>query len=168
MTVDVVTVLNSSFGNNRLRFHGNGAMPDDLERRINMAGGVSRHPGKIDLLVNGVPGKRIVLKTSTTVELSSEFSAAVVQGPGVIVADSDLTGITRWREAEPAGCPPAARRSWSRSVRSPLNESVAPACPLGVPADRGQQLVGRAALRNVVHGTGVPHGLSAFRVVEHR
>jgi hypothetical protein len=93
--VDVVTIANSSFRDNRLRFHGNKAMPDYLETRINLVGCTFSHPGRMDLVLNSVPGKRIVLKTSASMELSDKFAASVVPGPGAITVESDLTGLKK-------------------------------------------------------------------------
>lgn len=93
--VDVVTIVNSSFRDNRLRFHGNKAMPDYLETRINLVGCTFSHPGRMNLVLNAVPGKRIVLKTSASMELSDKFAASVVPGPGAITVESDLTGLKK-------------------------------------------------------------------------
>lgn len=93
--IDAVTIVNSSFRNNRLRFHGNKAMPDYLETRVNMVGCLFQHPGRMELVVNSVAGKRIALKTSSSMELSGAFSAVVVPGPGVIAVESDLTGLKK-------------------------------------------------------------------------
>jgi hypothetical protein len=49
----------------------------------------------MDLVVNTVPGKRVVLKTSGSLELSEKVSAAVSPGPGAITVESDLTGLKK-------------------------------------------------------------------------
>lgn len=93
--VDVLTICNSSIRNNRINFHGNNAMPDYLETKINIYGCVFNMHGSMDLVTNSVPGKDILLKTSSNLELYNDFSAKVIPGPGVIRVDSDLTGLKR-------------------------------------------------------------------------
>lgn len=91
--VDVVTILNSSFRNNPIRFHGNNAMPDYLKTKVNLVGCIFNYPGKFDLLVNTVTNKFIALKTSASVEVSEKFFAAVNPGGGSVSIQSDLTGL---------------------------------------------------------------------------
>ena len=93
--VDVVTIVNSSFKENRIQFVSNKAMQDYGKTTINMIGCNFGHPGKMDLVVNQVPKKAIVLKTASSVELSDRFSAAVVAGEGKISLESDLTGLRK-------------------------------------------------------------------------
>lgn len=93
--VDVVTIMNSSFRDNSINFHGNQAMPDYLKTRINIFGCVFRYPGMMNLVVNSVPNKAVALKTSNNVELSGDFSAKVISGGGSITVDSDLTGLKK-------------------------------------------------------------------------
>ncbi|MDB6017468.1 MAG: hypothetical protein JWR19_1957 [Pedosphaera sp.] len=88
--VDVVTIMNSSFRNNSINFRGNKAMPDYLKTRINIFGCVFCQPGKMDLVVNSVPNKKIELKTTANIKLSDDFSAGVISGGGKITIDSDL------------------------------------------------------------------------------
>jgi len=93
--VDVLTITNSSFKNNRINFHGNKAMPDYLKTKINIIGCVFNQKGIMDLVVNSVENKEIFLKTSSNIELSDDFSAKVVPGPGKIMVESDLTGLKK-------------------------------------------------------------------------
>jgi hypothetical protein len=93
--VDVVTIVNSSFRNNSIRFHGNKAMSDYLKTKVNMAACVFNGRGKMDLLVNSIPKKIISLKTSASVEMADDFSAAVVPGGGTITVESDLSGLKK-------------------------------------------------------------------------
>ncbi|MBI5770931.1 MAG: hypothetical protein HZA93_24345 [Verrucomicrobia bacterium] len=93
--MDVLTIVNSSFRNSRINFHGNKAMADYLKTKINIHGCVFNQPGAMDLVTNSVPGKQIVLKTSGNLELHDNFTARVVAGPGTIVVDSDLTGLRK-------------------------------------------------------------------------
>ena len=93
--VDVVTIVNSSFKENRIQFVSTKAMQDYGKTTINMIGCNFGHPGKMDLVVNQVPKKAIVLKTASSVELSDRFSAAVVAGEGKISLESDLTGLRK-------------------------------------------------------------------------
>jgi len=93
--VDAVTILNSSFRNNSIHFHGNEAMPDYLPTQVNLIGCVFRQAGAMDLLVNSVTNKVIALKTSASVQISDHFSARVISGGGNIAVDSDLTGLRK-------------------------------------------------------------------------
>lgn len=91
--VDVVTITNSSLRNNRINFHGNHAMPDYLETKVNMVNCVFNYPGTMELLANSVANKVISLKTSGSTEVSKNFSAKITLGGGKITVQSDLTGL---------------------------------------------------------------------------
>ena len=93
--VDVVTIMNSSFRNNRIHFHGNNAMPDYLKTSINIFGCAFNYPGTMELVVNSVPSKAIALKTSANIAPSGDFSATVIPGNGTITVDSDLAGLKK-------------------------------------------------------------------------
>jgi len=93
--VDVLSIANSSLRDNRISFVSNNAMSDYGKTRINMTGCVFGKPGKLELVVNKVPRKIVSLKTWGSIELSDNFSAAVVPGEGSIVVDSDLTGLRK-------------------------------------------------------------------------
>jgi len=93
--VDVVTVVNSSLRDNRIRFVSNKAMPDYGKTIINLTGCVFNQPGAMTLLENGVTNKVITLKTSASVETSEKFSAKIISGGGNISVDSDLTGLRK-------------------------------------------------------------------------
>ncbi len=91
--VDVLTVSNSTVRNNRISFLTNKAMQDYGRTRINMVGCVFSHPGKMNLVVNQIPGKEITLRTAGSIEVSDDFSAATLGGEGKIRVESDLTGL---------------------------------------------------------------------------
>lgn len=93
--VDLVTIANSTLRQNRIAFLSNKAMTGYLKTRVNMTGCVFAAPGKLQLIVNSVPGKAIALKTGASSELSDAFSAEVVPGQGTIAVDSDLTGLRK-------------------------------------------------------------------------
>ena len=93
--VNLVSFANCSFRNNRINFHGNKAMPDYFKTKLNLVGCVFNQPGKMDLVVNSVPNKQIVLKTSGSMQLADDFSAQVVPNGGTITVDSDLTGLRK-------------------------------------------------------------------------
>ncbi|MEI6193595.1 MAG: hypothetical protein WCS42_04620 [Verrucomicrobiota bacterium] len=93
--VDVVRIVNSSFRNNRIYFHGNKAMPDYLATKINILGCVFNQPGPMELVVNSVTNKVIALQTSANLEVSEKFSAAVISESKKIQVSSDLTGLKR-------------------------------------------------------------------------
>lgn len=93
--VDVLTITNSSFRNNRINFWGNKAMTDYEKTKINLIGCVFNQKGVMDLVTNTVDGKEIELKTSASMEYYDEFSARVVPGNGKITVESDLTGLKK-------------------------------------------------------------------------
>lgn len=93
--VDVLTISNSSFKDSRILFHGNKAMPDYLKTKINIYGCVFNKKGPMNLLINSVDNKEILLKTSSNIELYDDFSANVIPGNGKIIVESDLTGLKK-------------------------------------------------------------------------
>lgn len=93
--VDVITISNSSFKNNRINFHGNKAMPDYLKTKINIYGCVFNQKGTMVLVTNSVENKEILLKTSSNIELYDDFLAKVIQDNGKIIVESDLTGLKK-------------------------------------------------------------------------
>ncbi len=93
--VDVLTICNSSFKNNRIYFHGNKAMPDYLKTKINIYGCVFNQKGIMELVTNTIDNKEVLLKTSSNIELYDNFSAKVDPGNGKISIESDLTGLRK-------------------------------------------------------------------------
>jgi len=101
--VDVVTIVNASFRDNRIHFRGNQVMPDLGTSKLNLIGCVFRHPGTMDLVVNDVANKVVMLKTTASVELGDEFSARIIPGDGTICVESDLTGLNQPRPGGRSG-----------------------------------------------------------------
>jgi hypothetical protein len=93
--VDVITISNSSFRNNRIVFLENKAMINYLKTQINIYGCVFNQNGQMDLLINKVEGKQILLKTSANLQYYDNFFANVAAGKGIITIDSDLTGLKK-------------------------------------------------------------------------
>jgi hypothetical protein len=93
--VDVLSIVNSSLRNNRILFLTNQAMQDYGKTRINMSGCVFGKAGKMELLVNRIPGKAISLKTAGSIEMADDFVAEIVTGGGSIAVDSDLEGLRK-------------------------------------------------------------------------
>ena len=91
--VDFVSITNSSFRNNNIKFISNKAMTDYLKTSINIQGCSFSSRGIFELLNNQIEGKSIYLKTSGSVELEETFSAKINAGKGNIKVDSDLTGL---------------------------------------------------------------------------
>ncbi|MCC7495111.1 MAG: hypothetical protein IT204_22375 [Fimbriimonadaceae bacterium] len=91
--VDVLTVVNSQFGDTPIRFHGNRAMDDYGRTQVNLIGNTFTHGGPFDLLLNSVPGKRVRLRTAHSTVLGAGFAARVDAGPGQVEVASDLPGI---------------------------------------------------------------------------
>lgn len=91
--VDVVSIVNSSFKDNRIFFYGNKAMPDYLKTKLHFNGCVFNHPGEMTLVENRVEHKSISLKTCASMEVQDDFKARIEPGPGCIHTDTDLTGL---------------------------------------------------------------------------
>ena len=70
-------------------------MPDYLPTRINIIGSVFQRKGPMELLVNGVPGKEVILKTFSNMPLWKEFEARVLPGDGKVQIESDLPGLRK-------------------------------------------------------------------------
>jgi len=99
--VDAVTIVNSSFQDNVIRFVNNKAMKDYGPTTINLHGCTFNYAGKMELVNNAIPGKVITLKTSANAETSDQFSATVDSGGGKIIVDSDLPGLKLADSATP-------------------------------------------------------------------
>ncbi|HVU47192.1 MAG TPA: hypothetical protein VHD85_13765 [Terracidiphilus sp.] len=93
--VNAITVANSMLHNNHILFQNNGATADYGPTWINMIGCIFSSRGPLQLLINKVPNKRIVFRTSDSVETSDDFSASIISGEGNISTDSDLPGLKR-------------------------------------------------------------------------
>lgn len=93
--VDAMTITNSTLRNSRIAFYSNKAMRDYGTTRINITGCIFAHAGPLQLLVNKIPGKNILLKTTGSLETSDKFSASIVAGGGNIVVESDLPGLSK-------------------------------------------------------------------------
>jgi len=91
--VDVLTITNSSFYNNTIRFTGNTALEDYLKTQINFSGCVFKHNGEMILIANSLNRKNVTLQTASNTVLSDHFKAVVVPGKGQIVVESDLPGL---------------------------------------------------------------------------
>jgi hypothetical protein len=93
--VDVISIVNSSFGENGIVFHGNGIIPDFLPTAISMLGCTFNAKGSMTLIKNSVDGKKITLKTAAGIEVHDGFSARVTPGNGQISVVSDITGLNQ-------------------------------------------------------------------------
>ena len=93
--VDRVTLINCSFRNNAIRFVSNKAMSDYGTTTISMVGCSFNYPGRMDLVINQVPGRVIDLQTTASVKTPDNFVAAIVEGGGKIQVNSDLPGLGR-------------------------------------------------------------------------
>ena len=91
--MDVLTISNSSFRNNAIRFKTNNAMKEYSKTKINLYGCTFNYNGPMDLVVNEVNQKEIEIKTSSNMEYHDEFTANVVPGQGSIRTHSDLKGL---------------------------------------------------------------------------
>lgn len=91
--VDSITILNSSTRNSTLRFIGNKALSDFGRTHLTLIGCRFENEGPLTLVTNHVPGKRVSLKTSSSIVQRDSFTAKVEAGPGAISVDSDLPGL---------------------------------------------------------------------------
>jgi hypothetical protein len=91
--VDLITISNSSFKNNRIGFYENKAMKDYLKTIIAINNCVFQHKGEMEFFVNKVDGKKVDLRTTGSIELDAAFSAKLIKGNGEIYVSSDLTGL---------------------------------------------------------------------------
>lgn len=91
--MDVITITNSSFRNNSISFLSNDAMKDYLVTKINMIGCVFNYGDEMDLIINEVDNKKIVLNTACSIEYHDSFKAKVLAGSGNVIINSDLTGL---------------------------------------------------------------------------
>ncbi|MDR3246424.1 MAG: hypothetical protein LBT50_08330 [Prevotellaceae bacterium] len=92
--VDVITIIASSFAENGIRFHGE-ALPGYETTKLNLLGCVFNKQGVMTLINSNVEHKKIVLKTTASIEMQAGFSAKVIEGKGQITVNSDLTGLTK-------------------------------------------------------------------------
>jgi hypothetical protein len=93
--VDLVTISNSTIGNNNIKFISNKAMTDYLKTNLLIYGCSFTHNGQLELLTNGVSGKIIHLKTFGNVALQDGFLAKIQNNGGQITVDSDLKGLKK-------------------------------------------------------------------------
>ncbi|MBK9490980.1 MAG: hypothetical protein IPO07_20935 [Haliscomenobacter sp.] len=91
--VNMVTLSNCHIRNNRIHFLSNKAMRDYLKTSILIYGCNFEHQGPMDLLVNAVEDKVVLLKTFGNVALYDDFLARIVGGKGKMVVESDLPGL---------------------------------------------------------------------------
>jgi hypothetical protein len=91
--VNVITISNCQIRNNPIHFLSNEAMKDYLKTSILIYGCNFDFPGPLDLLVNSVKDKSVLLKTFGNVFLHHNFSAHLVAGQGQIEVASDLPGL---------------------------------------------------------------------------
>ena len=91
--VDVIRIYNSSLKDNRINFYENKAMSDYGKTSINITNCTFNYKGVMELVVNTVKGKKIILSTSANVENDDNFSAKIVAGSAAIKIESDLTGL---------------------------------------------------------------------------
>ena len=91
--VNMVTLSNCHIRNNRIHFLSNKAMRDYLKTIILIYGCNFEHQGPMDLLVNAVENKEVLLKTFGNVALYDDFLARIVGGKGKMVVESDLPGL---------------------------------------------------------------------------
>ena len=93
--IDVLTISNSSFQNNSIRFHGNQAMEDYQKTRINMVGNVFHKKENWVLITNTVKNKEIEIKTSASMIMHDRVNITAEQGPGKFTIDSDFLELSK-------------------------------------------------------------------------
>jgi hypothetical protein len=91
--IDAVTITNSTFRNSPICAGGDREVDDHGSTNISLVGCTFAATGDSTLLANAVAGKKIKLKTSASIVLSENHSAAVDAGGGSITTNSDLPGL---------------------------------------------------------------------------
>lgn len=86
--VDVISIVNSSFGKGGIRFHGNQAMTDYLPTKISIQNCIFNAQDSMCLIKNDVPGKQIFVRTITTAQ-QDNLKVYSTAGPGVITKLQD-------------------------------------------------------------------------------
>jgi hypothetical protein len=91
--VNLITIANSSFRQNMIKFTSKKAMTDYLKTSILVYGCSFGFDGSMDFIRNEVSGKVINLKTFGNIILNKNFSAKIAGDASNIQMDSDLTGL---------------------------------------------------------------------------
>lgn len=87
---DFITITNSKFKNNGIRFDHSIDFDKYPPTYINITNSVFTHSGECLLIENRSPGKEIYLKTNGNLVVGREFSGKIKAGEGKIYVDSDL------------------------------------------------------------------------------
>ncbi len=88
---DFITITNSKFKNNGIRFEHNVDFDRYPPTYINITNSVFTHSGENLLIENKSPDKEIYLKTNGNLIVGKDFSVKMETGKGKIYIDSDLT-----------------------------------------------------------------------------
>ncbi|WP_228780129.1 hypothetical protein [Aquiflexum lacus] len=88
--IDVIRITNSTFKENRIRFHSNEAMSNYLSTTISISNSDFAHNGHMELLINEVENKVILFKTIFNTSLNNSFIGIIDEGPGKVTIETDL------------------------------------------------------------------------------
>lgn len=92
--LDMLTISNSSLLNNGIEIRPGGDYAD-IKTHIHIVNCVFKSPGRMVLIKNRVPGKKIALATTGNMETGENFEAVIEPGSRNIEVRSDLTGLKR-------------------------------------------------------------------------
>lgn len=92
--LDVVNLANCTLARNRIRFSSNSPIDDYGPTQVNLVGCIFNHDKPMDLLVNGIDGKRIAFQTVGSVAMHRDFRAMTVVSGGDLTVRSDLPGLS--------------------------------------------------------------------------
>jgi len=87
--VDVISIVNSSFGKGGIRFHGNKAMTDYLLTKISLQNCIFNALDSMCLIKNEVSGKQIFVRTIANTAQQDNLKVYSTAGPGVITKLQD-------------------------------------------------------------------------------
>lgn len=93
--VDALNIAQSDLRRSRCHFINKSALREHPPTHITMTGCRFNHAGPLELVTNEIAGKTIHLKTVASTATHESFTASVSPGPGRVLAESDLKGLSR-------------------------------------------------------------------------
>lgn len=82
--VDVINIVNSSFGKGGIHFHGNKAMENYFPTKINISNCIFNAPDSMCLVKNEVAGKQIILRSTSNLSINDSLRITFNAGNGSI------------------------------------------------------------------------------------
>lgn len=82
--VDLINIVNSSFGKGGIHFHGNKAMENYFPTKINISNCIFNAPDSMCLVKNEVAGKQIILRSTSNLSINDSLRITFNAGNGSI------------------------------------------------------------------------------------